>query len=79
MRCQTDRLEASLGLRVPDGALLDMQTSVTCPACGMKISGNPSICPLCQARIRPITLRRMGLWALVAVVVLVALIVWATR
>ena len=51
-------------------------STVTCPKCGMQVSGSGPYCPLCQARLQPITLRRMGLWAVIAILIFVILIFW---
>jgi uncharacterized paraquat-inducible protein A len=56
---------------------MNQPSTVSCPKCGMQVSGDAAHCPLCQARIHPITSRRMGLWAAIAVLVLVVLVLWA--
>ena len=56
---------------------MTQQDTTSCPKCGMEVSGGTAHCPICQARIHPITPRRMGVWAAIALLMLVVAVLWA--
>jgi hypothetical protein len=43
----------------------------------MQVAAGTAVCPICQARIHPITGRRMGVWAAIGVLVLVVAVLIA--
>jgi hypothetical protein len=50
---------------------------ISCPKCGMQVSQGTAHCPVCQARIRPITPGRLIAWGVIVALIFVVALLWA--
>ena len=51
--------------------------ALSCPKCAMQVAEGTAVCPICQARIQPITPRRLGVWVAILIAALVVAVLWA--